>query len=255
MIHLYKYQGETPLQALDRLRKEKPEYMDSILSYAGRLDPMAEGLLLVLVDDENKKRQEYLGLDKEYILEIFFGVSTDTGDILGKVNHTETTQSEKRLITQTDIEKALEKYMGTFQQAYPAYSSHPVQGKSLFQWAREGRLSEIVIPTHEVTIHAGTVLGIRSVSTHDLSQQIVQSINNVTGDFRQKEIIDTWNNYFAEAREKVWTIAQVKISCSSGTYMRSLAQHIGEDVAGAGCLHSLIRTKIGDQTVEFSTHS
>ncbi len=84
-----KHLGETPLQALDRLRIEQPEYQKATLSYAGRLDPMAEGLLLVLVDDECKHSQDYFGFDKDYEATILFGFDTDTHDILGKiVEHT-----------------------------------------------------------------------------------------------------------------------------------------------------------------------
>ena len=53
VLTIYKNKGETPLQALSRLRKEKPELEKETLSYAGRLDPLAEGLMLVLIGDAN----------------------------------------------------------------------------------------------------------------------------------------------------------------------------------------------------------
>ena len=49
----------------------------------GRLDPLAEGVLLILIGDECKNKEKYLGLDKEYEVAIIFGISTDTGDALG----------------------------------------------------------------------------------------------------------------------------------------------------------------------------
>ena len=56
-IKLYKEKGETPLERLDRFREENPEYGEVKLSYAGRLDPMAEGVMLILIGDENKERE------------------------------------------------------------------------------------------------------------------------------------------------------------------------------------------------------
>ena len=58
-IVIYKKVGETPLEALDRLRKIKPEYREETLSYAGRLDPVAEGVMLVLVGEECKNKEKY----------------------------------------------------------------------------------------------------------------------------------------------------------------------------------------------------
>jgi hypothetical protein len=83
MIKLYKKIAETPLQALKRLRRRRPELADARLSYAGRLDPMACGILPVLVGEENDRRENFLGRDKTYVFTVLFGVATDTFDLLG----------------------------------------------------------------------------------------------------------------------------------------------------------------------------
>jgi tRNA U55 pseudouridine synthase TruB len=75
--------GVTPLQAIETFRKEKPELKDLPLTYAGRLDPMAGGKLLVLIGDECKRREKYDGLDKEYEFEVLLGFASDSGDVLG----------------------------------------------------------------------------------------------------------------------------------------------------------------------------
>ena len=81
--------GETPLQALEAFRER--ERLGGIpLTYAGRLDPMASGKLLILIGDECKKRDTYTGLDKRYRFEVLFGARTDTGDILGITERTVT---------------------------------------------------------------------------------------------------------------------------------------------------------------------
>jgi tRNA pseudouridine55 synthase len=68
-----------------KMREQRRDLWNETLSYAGRLDPMAEGVLLCLVGSANARREAYLDLNKEYILDVLFGFSTDTYDILGKV--------------------------------------------------------------------------------------------------------------------------------------------------------------------------
>ena len=66
VILLNKKIGETPLQALERFRLRHKTYKEVKMTYAGRLDPMASGLLLVLAGEEIKNKEKYLGLDTEY---------------------------------------------------------------------------------------------------------------------------------------------------------------------------------------------
>ena len=62
---------------------KNPVYKNKRMGYAGRLDPMAEGVLLILVDEENKKIGQYMGFDKEYTAEFVLGFSSDSNDVLG----------------------------------------------------------------------------------------------------------------------------------------------------------------------------
>ena len=87
-VIIYKKVGETPLEALENFRTKRldeghVEYRNIPMTYAGRLDPMAEGDLLILIGEECKKKDAYLGLDKEYEVEVLFGIETDTHDVLG----------------------------------------------------------------------------------------------------------------------------------------------------------------------------
>lgn len=239
MILLYKYRGETPLQALDRLRKEQPQYEKSILSYAGRLDPMAEGFLAVLVDGDNNEREKYLGLDKEYTVEVLFGIETDTGDVLGKI----TRVWDHIDLTQGALQNALKKYTGTFDQTYPVFSSQPVNGKPLHQWAREGRLNEITIPSREVTIYSAVCESFETIQSEKVLELIIRDIAKVQGDFRQDEIINLWKQHLQD-KSRTFFIARVTISCSSGTYMRVLAQNLGKDVKCGAIAYSINRIKI-----------
>ncbi|MBX4198524.1 hypothetical protein KW782_04310 [Candidatus Parcubacteria bacterium] len=243
MILFYKYKGETPLQALERLKKDYPQYKNSILSYAGRLDPMAEGLLLILEGSENKEREKYLGLDKEYKLEILFGIETDTYDVLGKVVNVSDAESLSN-VSKEKIQQALKNFVKTFDQEYPPYSSQPVSGKPLFQWAREGKIAEIKIPKQQVTIYSAELLNLKKTSGRELLNQIQKDIALVKGDFRQVEILDSWQKALANVENKEFLKSELVVTCSSGTYMRSLAQNIGKILGMGGLAYSLTRTKI-----------
>ena len=81
----------TPLQAIRRLQSLHPELEGEKIGYAGRLDPMAEGLLLLLVSDENKKRKEYERLPKTYEFEVLLGIETDSYDVLGIITKVDAT--------------------------------------------------------------------------------------------------------------------------------------------------------------------
>src|SRR3989338_8981283 len=84
LLQLYKNLGETPLECLHRFKAEHSEYIDTKMTYLGRLDPMAEGLLLVLAGN-TKDKEKYLSLDKTYEFEVLWGFESDTYDILGLV--------------------------------------------------------------------------------------------------------------------------------------------------------------------------
>ena len=83
---LYKNLGETPNESILRFKKENPEYKDESMTYAGRFDPMAEGLLLVISHEELQNKDQYLDLKKTYEFEMLWGFETDTLDILGKIS-------------------------------------------------------------------------------------------------------------------------------------------------------------------------
>jgi hypothetical protein len=85
-IVLNKAVGETPLSCVEAWREKHPAYAGVSLAYAGRLDPMASGKLLILIGEECKQQERYHDLDKEYTFRVLFGVSSDSGDVLGLVS-------------------------------------------------------------------------------------------------------------------------------------------------------------------------
>lgn len=240
VITTYKTVGETPLEALQRVRIEHG-ILDAVsMTYAGRLDPMAEGLLLLLVGDECKKREEYLGLDKVYETEILFGVGTDTGDLLGKVKGERLKVKDN--IKRDEVETKIQKYLGKFTQEYPMYSSKTVAGKPLFVYAREG--VEVEIPKREVEVFSIDFLDQREISSKDLLHNIEEKISLVKGNFRQEETLRLWQENLQD-KNLQFTIVKLRIHCGSGFYVRQAAMNLGEDLGCEALAFSIKRTKIG----------
>jgi len=232
-ISIYKKRGETPLQALGRLRSARQDLAEETLSYAGRLDPMAEGELLVLVGDENQDREKYLGLNKSYEVEILFGVSTDTGDVLGLI-----TDFKKEIKIDREVaEKVTKESVGTFIQPYPKYSSKSIAHNF-----------EPVEPK-EVTIYNTVVLGWHERSGVELEKEIASDIGLVGGGFRQADILTKWKETIPLSTID-YQLITISVQCSSGTYMRLLAERIGDKLGIPALAYRIKRTKIGLQNRE-----
>jgi len=241
IFQIYKNLGETPLETLDRLRIERLEYKDSTLTYAGRLDPMAEGILLVLSDEDNHRRDEFLGLEKEYEFDVLWGVETDTYDVLGKI----VSSKIPAVFSKDGFRKMLEKFEGIYDQPYPPYSSQPVQGKPLFQWAREGRLGEIEIPKKEIDIKKLEHVRDTRIITVDLCEKILHNISLVKGDFRQEEIATLWREFFVKHPSTLFTYSTFRATVTSGAYMRGLAHTFGRELNCGGIALKIVRTRVG----------
>jgi tRNA pseudouridine55 synthase len=248
VLNLYKRKSETPLQTLGRFVAAHPEYEKVKMTYAGRLDPMAEGVLVVLSGERNKERDAYTGLDKDYEFELMFGVETDTLDTLGLITGH---KDIPVMPTIDEIRAKLLKYVGKIKQAYPAYSSKVVDGTPLFEYARRGVINSIVRPSHEVVVTALEVLGARMVSRADLQADIVSSVSAVTGDFRQKHILESWKGYFSSAPESIATY-KLSVSCGSGFYVRQLVSDLGRDFGCGAVTLSIKRTRVGTYSIEQS---
>ncbi len=244
-ITVYKRFGETPLECVGRLRAWNPKYTYATLGYAGRLDPMAEGVLVILVNDENKQREEYLSLSKEYVVDILFGFESDTYDILGLVANTKNTAfaSADALVQMAREKIAL--FVGVREQEYPPFSSKPVQGIPLFQWAREGKISSITIPCRKIEIYFCEFLGSRQILREACRRRIMYAFSLVTGDFRQKDIKERWSEVLGNTEDVSFPVVKMRLGCSSGTYVRSIAHELGK-MLGIGALAlRIVRTKVG----------
>lgn len=248
--------GETPLECLERTRREQGIAADVPMTYAGRLDPMASGKLLILIGEECKDKEKYLGFDKEYEIGVLFGVSTDTGDMLGLVTEARAaTQRVHNVYTAPVDAKSdtipLAKFVAKFEQEYPAYSSKAVSSKpglakrQLHDLARADELPD-EMPTKDVEIYSIEELGKGETSGSKIATQAISNILKVNGDFRQDEIIAGWEKFGQEYGETKFLTIKLRVKCSSGTYMRSLAERIGREAGTVAMASGIVRTKIGD---------
>ena len=241
ILTLYKNRGETPLECLERFKKDNLEYANEKMTYAGRLDPLAEGLLLVLVGEECKNKEKYLGYDKEYEVDVFFGFATDTYDVLGKV-----LSAKDYSKNEIPNENLLKSFVGKFSQKYPPFSSKTIKGKTLFSLFKSGELKDEEIPEKEVEIKSIELIGQKTIKKDELEKYIQDSIALVKGDFRQNEILKIWEGQLSQTNMDEFNILSIKVNCTSGTYMRSLANSIGEKLGVPAIALNIKRIKVGE---------
>ena len=259
-ITLEKKVGETPLSCTEAYRSEHPELLGVSMAYAGRLDPMASGRLLVLLGDECKHQEKYHGLDKEYEFSILFGIESDSLDVLGRLNTcTDKDSDSSKTSGETMKEKislVIQDLAGNIELPYPRFSAKTVQGKPLHTWTMEGRLHEIEIPTKASTIHSINLIKTEILTRAEIAKQArikIDTIPPVTelrkalgNDFRRVDVRADWENIANDASlPDTYTIAKFSCLASSGTYMRTLASVIASKIDSCGLAWSIHRTKIG----------
>jgi len=119
----------------------------SKVGHAGTLDPLATGVLVVLLGPSTKKSKELSSCDKDYYGTIQLGVKTDTHDVSGKV----VAQAEWRHVTEGDVRRVFRKFTGVLEQTPPMVSALKHQGVRLYRLARAGKTVDR--PKRTVTVH------------------------------------------------------------------------------------------------------
>lgn len=243
--------GQTPLQAIEDWKRAHARYAHLPATYAGRLDPMAEGTLLVLLGDECKRKEAYLGLDKEYEVEVLLDLTTDTKDVLGMPAYAgvESRPDDR------SMQKTLRAERGSKDVPYPSYSSKTVGGTPLFLHALGGTLGTVEIPTHTETIYRIQDLGASHISAKALEERVMAMLDRAPRtddpskalgrDFRQDEIRAAWKAVFSDMAGRSFVIMRLRVTCASGTYMRSLADRVGRALGTSGMALSIRRTRVG----------
>ena len=192
VINVYKEAGFTSHDVVAKLRgivKQKK------IGHTGTLDPDAEGVLPVCLGNATKLCGLLTEKEKTYRAVLLLGQTTDTQDTSGRV-----LAEAPVTATGEQVREAIISFLGDYDQVPPMYSALKVNGKKLYELAREGK---------EVERQARRVR-ILDMEIHEI---------------RLPEVTFT-------------------VTCSSGTYIRTLCQDIGEKLGCGGCMKSLLRTKV-----------
>lgn len=212
VVVIDKPQGITSHDVVGRVRHILHERR---VGHTGTLDPFATGVLVVLLGRATRLAQFLSGVDKEYEAIIRLGYATDTGDRTG-TPIPESADSKNRTHvdnwTEQEIEAALQGLRGDIEQVPPMYSAKKVEGKRLYELARRGKSIErrpiqVSIYEFEPIRHEGELIKDNHDGTFDIS---------------------------------------VRVSCSSGTYVRTLAEDFGKRLYVGAHLAELRRTRVGD---------
>jgi tRNA pseudouridine55 synthase len=198
IIPLYKPRGMTSHDCVFKLRKILKMKR---IGHTGTLDPDVTGVLPICIGKATKVAEYITDAGKMYEGEVTLGFSTTTEDASGEVVET---KKVDRVISKSEIIEVLDTFTGTIRQTPPMFSAVKVNGKRLYEYARQG--IEIERPTRLVTIY--------SIELLDDSL-----INGETTSFR------------------------FRVACSKGTYIRTLAVMIGEALGFPAHMSELSRIK------------
>jgi tRNA pseudouridine55 synthase len=138
---------ETGCTSHDVVQKARRILKEKKIGHCGTLDPDATGLLLLTVGTATRLTRFLIRAPKVYEGTIRFGAATDTYDAAGQV----TSEASIEGLTQTAIEAAMARFVGTFEQTTPPYSAKKVGGVKLYEMARRGE--EVPIETKEITVY------------------------------------------------------------------------------------------------------
>ena len=177
------------------------EFKTKKVGHTGTLDPMATGVLVVTIGPSTKLSELLTSTYKEYIACVTLGISTDTLDITGNI-----IDIKEAIYTLEEIKDVLNKMKGKYIQEVPIYSAVKVNGKKLYEYARNNE--KVTLPKKEV-------------------------------DIKKIELLE----YKVEDNK---TLFKFKCLVSKGTYIRSLIRDIAKNLNTIGVMTDLIRTKQGN---------
>lgn len=200
IINVYKEQDFTSHDVVAKLRGILHQRK---IGHTGTLDPNATGVLPVCLGRGTKLCDMLTATKKQYKVTFIFGKETDTEDIWGTV-----TKIFEEKISEDQIEDTILSFVGDYMQIPPMYSAKKIQGKKLYELAREGK-----------TVERKPQL----VKIYDICDIVI--------DYPQ---------------------VTMTVTCSKGTYIRSLCRDIGYKLHNGACMTELIRTKSSGFSIENS---
>lgn len=195
------YTSHDVVNKVKRIVKEK-------VGHTGTLDPLATGVLPILIGKGTLCSKYLINHDKEYEVSLKLGVATNTMDAEGKI--LEEKEVDSNILEKCNVEKVLASFVGKQEQEPPMYSAIKVAGKKLYEYARKGE--KVEVPKRKIEIYNIELIGIDKLN---------------------KEI-------------------EFKVSCSKGTYVRSLCIDISKTLGTIGYMSGLKRLKVGNFSIKNS---
>ena len=214
LILVYKKKGKTSRNVVENISKKYGVKAGHI----GTLDPMAKGLLPVLVGNTCKLSKYLMEHDKTYLVEMKFGYNTETLDIEGEILEEDKSFRENNIVDNEFFDMiiiAMKKELGTKKQIPPIYSAKKLNGKKLYEIARKDKEKAIEMAKEkakEITIY----------NMYDISLK------------------ELWDNNPKDI------VLSFKVECSSGTYIRSLVRDIAENMGTIAIMTDLRRIAVGN---------
>jgi len=221
IITKYKDIGQTCKDIIDKYENEK-------IAYVGRLDPMARGLITILMDEDVKLMPKYIRLNKTYKFQFIMSVNTDTDDILGILKN----DTKNITCDNNDIINYINNFPTKFEQAYHNFSAYTPSNiktddgkrKPLWWWSLHGY--KLDIPKRNMQIFNKKIYDVEKISGLILKNQFIERINKIKDDtFRKDETIKQWKNYDFNIDYDVFTC---EFEVSSGFFVRQFVKDMSD---------------------------
>ncbi|PIR43820.1 tRNA pseudouridine(55) synthase TruB [candidate division WWE3 bacterium CG10_big_fil_rev_8_21_14_0_10_32_10] len=238
ILNINKPIGYTSRDVLNKLQRI---YKYTKFGHAGTLDPLASGVLIVLVGNSTKKQDYFTNLNKKYSTRIFFGLQSPTYDLEGPLFLNKSIRNFN--IKKENIVKYLESQKGEIDQTVPFFSAVKVKGKELYKHARTGN-KITKLPTKKVKL-------------------LEYSVNDFNGDLNVENMLDyiskcPINNTIAEYQKSLaffeanLPYVDLQLTTGSGFYVRSLARDMAINFNTTAVVGSLVRIAVGDYVIDDS---
>lgn len=162
IIVVNKPKGYTSRDVVNILSKK---FNTKKVGHTGTLDPIATGVLVICFGKYTKLVDLITSYDKTYIATVQLGLLTDTLDTTGKI-----IEENYKKITKKELEKSLNSFNKTYDQTVPIYSAVKINGKKLYEYAREGK--DIELPKRSITVHDINLLDYNNKTTFTFSAEV-----------------------------------------------------------------------------------
>jgi tRNA pseudouridine55 synthase len=227
-----------------KLAEKCAKILGEKVTHTGTLDPMASGVL-VLLTGEDRFVKGSLHWQKTYQFSILWNVQTDSLDQLGLITDIQQPMFTENSVSLTActqrIEQTILQFPTSYSQVTPAFSAQRSNGVSSFDRAKLGESS--LQKNRQVELLHLQYLGYSIISSVELLQQQQTAISQVVGDFRQNEVIDSWQENIKNNGKFLVTNHQV--TTSPGTYVRQLVQDLAKELQLPATTLKITRTVNG----------